>query len=210
MHSPIMKKTENKQINKKYNKPLLKIENSYKLTRMHKSMDVSTYYDNYVNFNHTRSCCKKCPSYNNNWSCPDFDFNVEDYWSRYQKIELILLKLTYDDDIIDKKYTEDEISTILHLSLFKEKKHLIKELYECEKEKDALLLSTGYCNLCSECSKLNDKPCRYPNHARNSIESVGGLIVKSAKEIFNENIEWIDTKRGIIPKNLMLMTALLY
>ena len=197
-----------------YNNQMLKIEKSYTLEKQEKTMKTEEYYEKYVDFQETSESCKICNQYGNCWSCPPFDDNITHSWSQYQNIDLILLQLHYNDYITQNTHSKEDIDTILHLTLFNEKTKLLQSLNrkisEDDKIEDAMILSTGYCNICPQCTKKDDKPCRYPKNKLYSIESLGALVTKTTEELFDTRIKWINMDEGQIPEYLTLLMGVLY
>lgn len=197
-----------------YNNQMLRIEKSYTLEKFEKTLTTEEYFERYVNFEETLGSCKKCEKYGKNWSCPPFDYAVTDYWKKYENIRLIFLQLHYDKFITENTHSKEDIDTILHLTLFNEKTKMLQsirnDILENENITDCKILSTGYCNICPTCTKIDGKPCRYPNNKLNSIESIGGLVTKTADELFDKQIMWIDMEKGKMPEYLSLLMGLLY
>ena len=100
------------------------------------------------------------------------------------------------------------------MTLFNEKTKLLQSLNRKVSEddtiEDAMILSTGYCNICPRCSKKDDKPCRYPKNKLYSIESLGALVTKTTEELFDTRIKWINMDEGQIPEYLTLLMGVLY
>lgn len=197
-----------------YNNQMLRLEKSYHLEKYETTLTTQEYYDKFVNFKETSESCKICEMYGNNWSCPPFENDVTNSWKEYDNVHLILLQLKFDEFITEQVHTKEDIDTILHLTLFNEKKKLLqsirKNIFEDENLKDTMILSTGYCNICPSCTKKEGAACRYPNNKLYSIESIGGLVTKTTEELFNIKIKWIDMEKGIIPEYLTLLMGVLY
>lgn len=197
-----------------YNNQMLRIEKSYTLKKYEKTLSTGEYFDRFVNFDETMNSCKKCEKYGKIWSCPPFDDDVTQYWKEYDNIHLIFLQLHYDEFITENTHSPEEIDTILHLTLFNEKTKLLqsmrKDILEKEELKDSMILSTGYCNICPSCSKKDEMPCRYPKNKLHSIESIGALVTKTAEELFDSQLMWIDMENGKIPEHLSLLLGILY
>ena len=120
----------------------------------------------------------------------------------------------FNEFITDKEYSIEDIDTILHLTLFNEKRKLLQQLNlkirEDETLKDSMILSTGYCNICPKCTRRDGAPCRYPKNKLYSIESIGALVTKTTETLFDKEIQWIDDENGIIPEYLTILMGLLY
>lgn len=193
---------------------MLRLEKSYTLKKYEKTMLVSEYYENYVDFDETLKSCKVCEHYNNCWSCPPFEDNITDSWQNYENINLVLLKLSYDDFITQEKHSKDDLDIILQLTLYNEKRKLLqdlsKKISDDENLTDTMILSTGYCNICPKCTRKESEPCRYPKNKLYSMESLGALVSKTTEEVFDTEIKWIDMDNGIIPEYLTLLMGVLY
>ncbi|RAP54647.1 MAG: hypothetical protein BZ137_01185 [Methanosphaera sp. rholeuAM130] len=181
----------------------------YRIVKDVKTLPIKDYLKDYVDFNTTLSACRKCPAYNRNWACPEFDRNYSEFYNSYEKIDLIYVKLIFDDYIRQKKLTQNQWDDFLHETLFNEKDKLTEELKVIEKNKNGIYLSSGYCNICKECSKINGEECMFPNLRRNSVESIGGLVVKITREIFDTQLKWID-ESGKVPEYLSILNAVMY
>ncbi|RAP44580.1 MAG: hypothetical protein BZ135_08040 [Methanosphaera sp. rholeuAM6] len=197
-----------------YNNRMLRIEKSYTIEKHEKTMQVQDYYENFVDLEKTIQSCKKCDKYGKCWSCPPFNEDISDYWKKYENIDLILLQLHYDNTITEEIFSQEDIDTLLHLTLFNEKTKLLQSLTKKTRKNeefdDSMILSTGYCNLCPVCTKIDNQPCRYPKNKLYSIESIGGLVTKTTEELFDKKIKWIDMEKGKIPDYLTLLMGILY
>ena len=188
---------------------LINYENHYHIIRQVRTLSIDEYLDSYVDFTWTSNACSKCPSYNKNWACPEFENDYMDFYAPYEKIDLIFLRLVFDDYIIKKNFDDDELNEFLHQTLFKQKNILTEELKLLEMDKNGVYLSSGYCNICRVCSKINDEKCLFPNLRRNSVESIGGLVEKITDELFGHRVKWIK-KDGRIPEYLSILNAVMY
>ncbi|RAP52664.1 MAG: hypothetical protein BZ133_00765 [Methanosphaera sp. SHI613] len=181
----------------------------YNIIKEVKTLTIEEYVDNFVDFDKTLNACKSCPAYNKNWACPDFKDDPIEIYSSFEKIDLIFIRLIFDEYILSQSFNDNEWNEFLHETLFKEKDNLTEELKLLEKEYDGRYLSSGYCNICKECSKVNNNECLFPDLKRNSVESIGGLVVKITEELFDAPLKWID-KSGKVPEYLSILNALMY
>lgn len=197
-----------------YNNQMLRFEKSYVLEKKQENMKIEEYYTKYVDFNVTEKTCKLCEHYNNNWSCPKFEDDILNVWQSYDTIELILLQLKYDNFITENSFSKGDMDTILNITLYNEKRKILQKLHkktiEEEEYNNAMILSTGYCNLCPRCTRIDKKPCRYPNNKLYSMESLGALVSKTTEEIFGTKILWLNKDEGKIPSYLTLLMGLLH
>lgn len=186
------------------------LDNAYTVERIVKTVTTSEFYKNYVNLEYTGRLCRECNTYNNNWGCPEFKEDVNKYWTMYDNIELISLKLNFSDEFRQKRFNNDDIIDIVDKTLFKEKRDILPELMAKEAEVGGLVLSAGYCDICDKCSRVTDNPCRFPDKVRHSIESIGTLVDKTLTDVFGFELESIDFENGRFPEYLTLLTALMY
>lgn len=183
--------------------------NHYHIIRDEKTLTIDDYLNEFVDFNRTLNDCRKCRVYNKNWACPDFKEDIMKFYQSYQMIDLIYVRLIFDDTLKDKRLDKNQLNIFLHETLFKEKNKLTEELKIIENDKNGVYLSSGYCNICSECSKIRNEDCLFPDLRRNSVESIGGRVVKITRQLFGTEVKWIDDN-GKIPEYLSILNAVLY
>ena len=154
--------------------------------------------------------CKQCPNYGKVWSCPPYDFSPEEYWKKYRMLHLISVKINFPEEMTEKKYTQDEISKLIEEVLWGERRKLMNELLDMEKQfPGSVVLSAGTCMYCrgKGCARAEGKPCRAPEKIRYSIESLGGNVGLTVSKYLNQEIQWISD--GKLPEHLMLLCGLL-
>lgn len=177
---------------------MLKQITSYNIEKIEKSIKVRDFIEGYVNVPKFLKYCKDCPNYNKVWSCPEYDFDPMDIWKKYETLDLVATKIIYNLDFEHNEVSEKMIKES-NMILKKEKYNLMREYMSYEKKDGSVIfLSAGSCDLCgyekgiNNCAKLEGKPCRHPEQLRYSIESLGGDVVKTAKEIFDIELKWSD------------------
>lgn len=181
-----------------------------KQERFEKEVPVEEFYRDCVDVDYFLSLCRKCPNYDKIWSCPAYNFDVREYWNRYQRMRIIGVKVLVPEELLDQTWTSGEMMHLYKNILGPVKEKLTEELYRLEEEvADSVHLSAGSCRLCPEgtCSKQSGQPCRNPKKMRYSIESLGGNVTKAA-EYLGQTIEWSDGKT--LPRHFLLVSALLY
>lgn len=181
----------------------------YQVERIEVEIPVEAYVRDYVDVEEFLEACKACPNYNKIWSCPPYDFNPEQYWSRYKDFYIIGVKIIFDQEMIDEMYSPEEIDKILKNTLFAEKKKLTEELWHMESEvQGSMSLSAGSCMLCEQegCDRIKGAPCRYPEQMRYSIESLGGNVGKTCSKLLGIELEWMT--EGKLPNHFTLVSGL--
>ena len=140
---------------------------------------------------------------------PSYDFDVIEYWKEYSTLELVAIKIIFDETVAGEQLTKEEQEYITKNSIWEVKEQLAAELYEREKAlSGSISLSAGSCTLCKEgCTRLEDKPCRFPDKMRYSIESLGGNVGTTLSDLMEIELEWI--QEGRMPSYFVLVSGLL-
>lgn len=182
----------------------------YTIKEYSADINVNDYLDKYVDITQFLEYCKQCPNYDQVWSCPSYDFDVESYWKQYDHLYLYGRQILFDEETRSRNRTQEEMKQFIEKILSTEKQILADKLYSMEKEHPgSISLSAGSCQLCGKnnCSKKNQKPCRYPDKMRHSIESLGGNVGKTISDLFHIELEWME--EGKLPSHFVLVSGLL-
>lgn len=182
----------------------------YTTKRYEATIPVSDYLEGYVDVDTFLECCRACPNYDGKWSCPSYDFDVIEYWKKYQTLDLTAVKIIFDGEYAGKEFPEEEIQRITDVSVMEMKRELSKELLLREEEvPGSVSLSAGSCILCKDgCSRKEGKPCRFPDKMRYSIESLGGNVGLTISKLMGIELEWIEA--GKLPHHFVLVCGLLH
>ncbi|WP_409199675.1 DUF2284 domain-containing protein [Methanobrevibacter sp. DSM 116169] len=178
----------------------------YKIKKIEAEILTEEYMKNFVNIDYFLDFCKNCPEYKNNWTCPPFDFNPIDIWKKYDNFHIIGLKFSFNKELLDKTYSKEELNAFIVKSFRKEKNKLLEELLEIENN-NSLALSAGLCSLCESCAKINNEECIHKDKLRHSIESLGGDVEKTARELLGLEMKWIEDYK--LPEYLILVCGIL-
>lgn len=171
----------------------------YTIEQIKAEISVRDYVSGYVDFDATQDCCSRCPDYGKTWSCPPFGFDPVAFWNSFDVLQVYGYRLTYRGERTLKQMTD---------ALWKEKERLDAELREQEKQyPGSEALSLGSCRLCKTCTRAEGGECRHPELVRHSIESVGGNVGKTLKDLCGIEIEW--AKDGKLPEHFVLVGGLL-
>ena len=169
--------------------------------RRHRWRYIIEYLKNYVDVKRIEKYCRECPLYGNKWSCPPFYFSPEAIWKKYDKLYIVGKKVYYKNNYKDQTQ-----------KMYYDVKHdLTEELFKLEAaHPGSMLFSAGSCDICglTECSRRYAKPCRFPEKMRHSIESLGGDVVKSAKDLLGIDIQW--PSDNSTPEYITTVGGLLY
>ncbi|MFR8879696.1 MAG: DUF2284 domain-containing protein [Methanobrevibacter smithii] len=176
------------------------------ISKLTADVDVSEYYDKYVDIEKFLEICKECDQYGNNWGCPPFDFDPNEIWNSFNKLKIIAFKFDFSKEELNQTYAPNELDFIIK-RLERMKVKLMNEIYALENE-DSLGLFMGNCNLCMRCTKTIGMPCKMPFKLRYSIESLGGDVDKTVEDTFGYKI--IYAKDGKLPEYMIFVGGLLY
>ena len=173
------------------------------------SICVEEYLEKYVDVPTFLEACQACPNYNRVWSCPSYDFDVLEYWKRYQDLKLCAVKIVFEKEYTEKTYQEEELKEILNEVVFKEKQKLGEKMRKEEKNyPGSISLAAGSCARCKEgCTKAKGEACRFPEELRYSLESLGGNVGLTIEKLMGLKLEWIE--EGKLPGHFVLVNGLL-
>ncbi|MGN0093816.1 MAG: DUF2284 domain-containing protein [Methanobrevibacter sp.] len=148
--------------------------------------------------------CLECDSFNRNWSCPPFNIDVCDFWAKYDKIHVYLIKLNFS-----KKLQSEYIDISDVRKIFKKYRTLLnKELLGKEKDFKNSMSISGGCSLCKVCNRVEGKPCNYPNKMRPAIDAYGVDVGKLLDKYFNIQLQWVLDNH--LPEYLCVVSAIVY
>lgn len=171
-------------------------------------ISVEEYVSKYVRPEEFLQYCRECPNYGHKWSCPEYDFDTREYFRRYRNLKVFGLKILYDEDLCRKELTREEMRKILSESMMVERKKLDSVLRELEEKTGGTGLNAGACALCAECTRDANEGCRFPEKMRYSLESLGGDITATIKDLLGIDLIW--DSNGHLPAYYTLVAGLLY
>lgn len=178
--------------------------------RFEAEIPVNKYLDEYVDIEGFLEKCKECPTYGKTWACPAFDFDVKEYWEKYNDLFLLAMRIKPDPKYRGQKFEGEELDRILKETMNKGKELLSGELAVWEKKMPgSVALSAGSCILCDgKCAKEDGEPCRHPEEMRYSLEALGANVGKTISDLMGLELLWVED--GVIPEYFVLVSGLLY
>lgn len=147
--------------------------------------------------------CKMCPNFGNSWGCPPFDFDTEEYLTRYRYAHLIATRITP----FTKGISLEKVGELIR----PERLRMEMILLDMERKYGGRAFAfTGKCIYCEDepCTRPCNKPCRHPDKVRPSLEAFGFNIDMTLKELFGMELLW--GKDGKVPEYLVLVGALFH
>ena len=97
--------------------------------RFEAEIPVSEYLDKYVDLEGFKEKCDGCEKNGKFWSCPPFDFDIEEVWKKYNTVFVLAYKVKPDKKYSGKKFDEAEVQRILDETLNKANELLAGEMY---------------------------------------------------------------------------------
>ena len=85
------------------------MEKQYEVTKMEAAIDVADYYAGYVDPPRFLAFCRQCSAYGKVWSCPPYDFSVEELWHNYDHMLLLGRKLTFAPEMCRRRYDTEQL-----------------------------------------------------------------------------------------------------
>ena len=177
--------------------------------RFEAEISVDKYFENYVDVEGIAEKCEACDKHAQYWCCAPFDFDVADFWNKYNDLFLLAMRIKPDPKYRGKKFEGEELEAILTETLNKGKELLAGELYVWEKKMNGVALSAGACTRCTDgCTRPDGPPCRYADEMRYNLESLGADVNKTITDVFGLQPLWVED--GVIPEYFILVSGLLY
>ena len=140
--------------------------------------------------------CKQCRNYGKLWSCPPYNFSIEEYVDRYKYVYIVGVKIVFDEDTLSSINTKEKISNYTTETLHFMKNKMMNEMLKLEKlYPNSTSLSAGGCNLCENCSKLKNVQCIHPDLMRYSLESLGFDVGGVSSKLLNFELKWATETR---------------
>lgn len=182
----------------------------YDIVIHEKEISTEEYFDTYVNLPMLEVTRGDCQNYNRVWSCPKHDFDVEAFWKSYKSVKIYAVQIIFSPELREEVTTEDEFNTVMEEFVHPEVHNLEMKLREEEAalRGSRVISPGGRCQLCpADCTKPDGKPCRQPERMRQSLEALGGNVVKTAEELLNLPLQWPDMWQ--LPEYLVFTGGLL-
>ena len=180
----------------------------YKTEVFVKKTTLTDLKENYCDREKFESFCRECRNYGQVWSCPPYDFSIEEYLKEYNYIYITGVKIIFDENTLEKVNTSEKINNYTTETLFVMKNKLLDIMLQMEKiYPDSRGLSAGGCKICEDCSRKSNISCKHPELMRYSLESLGFDVGKISSNILNFELKWATATR--LPDYFSLITGLM-
>ena len=194
------------KINHTFN--LQNFRNMFQTSNYTTQISVSDYIDKYRDAEKFIVFCQQCNRYNTCWACPPFDFSIDKYL-KYDKAYIIGTKIMISKNIKDSCTNADESKEMGAQIITSVRKNLDKQLLLIEnRTPDSRAFFAGTCHICpvEECTRIDGRPCLYPDKIRPSLESFGFDIGKTTESLLGLELKW--SNDGSLPEYLTLVSGL--
>ncbi|MDY6205906.1 MAG: DUF2284 domain-containing protein [Prevotella sp.] len=154
------------------------------------------------------ACCAQCGQYGQRWSCPPYDFDIDDYVSGYRQVMVVGTKIVFEESFRHSFATAQERNDASNMAMEEAIRQVVMQHRQWEERfPKSLAFVAAKCLLCEPlpCTRPLNLPCRHPDMMRHSLESVGFDIGKTAESLLNTPLRWAS---GVsLPEYLLLVTA---
>ncbi len=128
-----------------------------------------------------RNYCRQniCGSFNSNYMCPPFIGPLEEIKIQLLKYQTgFMVQYSKPIDVTHDLKGIEKTKKEFHEIILKLEKYVIQ--YKVTNVKG---LIGGNCQLCKKCNATRNKPCRHPDEARSSLESLGIDVIDLLKKL---------------------------
>lgn len=152
--------------------------------------------------------CRECPEYEKNWSCPTGVPDVHAYAGKYPYVQIIGLKVIYDEKIRQESLLSAEREEELRQQTYGAAKKKLRDVLFALEEAipGSVMIMAGKCELCERCARADGMPCRYPERMRYSFTGLGFDLVRMAEEVLELPLLW--QKEGLPEYNVAVAAFL--
>lgn len=170
------------------------------------------YQERYQHIEKFLDCCRRCPNYGQQWVCPPFDFEVNQFLVPFSTVDIIGYQIMVDPEIADREYHDTEERYQVVRDIMDWARAIIDPLMlELEKSRPgSLACYPGSCKLCARghCTRLVGEPCIHPDKARHSLENFGFDLGATATDLLGIPMLWSQGNR--LAEYYLLVAGLLY
>lgn len=151
--------------------------------------------------------CESCPNYNKSWSCPPLVFSQREFIENYKYADIFVLELTYDEEVIKGAITKEKVMEAIVKYMNPAKERFGELVVSSESSAtNAVTLTCAPCSYCKECTKPMNKPCRFPEKMRYSLDAFHFDVTMILKDYFGIELTW--ASEGLSEKANLLCVML--
>ncbi|MBI5872148.1 DUF2284 domain-containing protein [archaeon] len=135
----------------------------------------------------SKMCRQGCGVYGRCWACPPYSPSLSAIKNKFKKM-FVFISYIYTEQI---KIKSPYLVLFNIYNILAPKMH--KQGMILEKQLNGLLLKSGPCRVCKNCSAAHNKPCRFPEKKRYALESIG-IDVQKLAALLKHKLLWYDRK----------------
>ena len=150
------------------------------------TLPMSEMLEKYVDVEKFLGYCGQCPRCGQTWSCPPYDFDPAAVWPQYEALTLYAVQVFPESD-------EAKAAALADVEMFLRPYRTAFDALLEEKEREtpnSLRLNAGRCLVCARCARRDEKPCRFPEKLRYSLESLGANVGALAAYKLGAPLQW--------------------
>lgn len=184
-----------------------------KQVRKHQAtISLLEYQERYQHIERFLECCRRCHNFGQQWVCPPFDFEVNQFLAPYTTVDVIGYQLIVEPKIAQREYADvEERYQIVSDMMDWARAITDPEMLQMEQEHPGgYACYPGSCKLCGkgDCTRLVGKPCIHPDKARHSLENFGFDLSATASDLLGVPMLWSQGNR--VAPYYLLVAGLLY
>ena len=173
------------------------------------SVPLEVMFEKYYEPERFLTYCKECPSYGKVWSCPPGVPDTVRYLSGYTTMHLVAVKVIYDNQTIkfSKTISPADLNSLMDSSYGKVKEAMRETLLAVRNlNTSCIAIAAGECKICNQCTRVENKPCRFPDRSLYSFSALGFDLSKVSNDILDIPVLW--EKKGL-PEYIVALSALI-
>ena len=152
------------------------------------------YQERYQHIEKFLGYCKQCRNYGQQWVCPPFDFDINEFLQPYHTVDIIGYQVVLEPEMAATIYPNPEVRNEAVEEIMQwARAQIDPELLALEEDHPgSRACYPGSCKLCPKgaCTRLIDKPCIHPDKARNSLENFGFDLGATASDLLGIPMLW--------------------
>lgn len=165
----------------------------YRVEILSKNVPINELIEGYRDEAKFLSYCRECPNYGRLHSCPPLRFDPLDYLREYSYAELIAVKITYDDETIEKLTEKAQQNEMLFSSRKCVQEKLERAKLDCERE-GVISVAASACSICEKCSRRDGRDCIHPDKMRYTFDSFGFDVTAVLRDYFDIELIWAGSR----------------
>lgn len=179
---------------------------AYELKLTVDEMPLADFIANYQHPEKYQAYCRECENYGTKWSCPPLNVDAAVFLQPYSYVTVAAVQMVYHAEVIESTPAE-RVKEVTWATIRPVKDWFHDAMLAVEqKVSGSIMLSSGGCTLCAECSRPAGEPCRQPQRMRYSLDSFGFDLSAITEELLGIKLLWC---KGKLPAYYTLVHALL-